>query len=150
LGKSGRQLRVVAVSWKTGQKIVATEKDPNIEGWIYASASEPVFFDPAEIDGELYTDGGLRDIAPVGEVELLLLDGLIGEPAMESRTLVPELAGQLGPGRIDVDLRTFHPAGLVIVAAANLDAAVACHPPLDLDAEPQDEIAILLCVTSMM
>lgn len=67
LDKSGRLLRVVAVSWKTGQKAVATEKDPNIEQWVYASASEPVFFDPEEINGELYTDGGLRDIAPVGE-----------------------------------------------------------------------------------
>lgn len=67
LKKSGRKLRVVACSWKTGQKVVATEETPDLEKWVYASASEPVFFDPAEIDGELYTDGGLREIAPVGE-----------------------------------------------------------------------------------
>lgn len=64
---SGRKLRVVATSWKTGQKVVANEENTDLDKWIYASASQPVFFDPAEIDGELYTDGGLRDIAPVGE-----------------------------------------------------------------------------------
>lgn len=67
LAKSGRKLRVVACSWKTGQKIVATEESDDLDRWVYASASQPVFFDPAVIDGELYTDGGLRDIAPVGE-----------------------------------------------------------------------------------
>jgi NTE family protein len=67
LAKSGRKLRVVACSWKTGQKVVATEENSDLANWIYASASQPVFFDPADIDGELYTDGGLRDIAPVGE-----------------------------------------------------------------------------------
>jgi NTE family protein len=67
LKKSGRKLRVVAVSWRTGAKIVATEEFLELEKWVYASASQPVFFDPAEIDGELYTDGGLRDIAPIGE-----------------------------------------------------------------------------------
>lgn len=67
LAKSGRKLRVVACSWKTGQKVVATEENSDLENWVYASASQPIFFDPADIDGELYTDGGLRDIAPVGE-----------------------------------------------------------------------------------
>jgi predicted acylesterase/phospholipase RssA len=57
----------VAVSWRTGQKAIATEKHKDLEKWIYASASEPVFFDPVSIDGELYTDGGLRSIAPIGE-----------------------------------------------------------------------------------
>ncbi len=67
LAKSGRKLRVVACSWKTGQKVVATEENADLEKWIYASASQPIFFDPEEIDGEMYTDGGLRAIAPVGE-----------------------------------------------------------------------------------
>lgn len=67
LKKSARKLRVVTVSWRTGQKVVATEETPQLEKWIYASASQPIFFDPAEIDGEPYTDGGLRSIAPVGE-----------------------------------------------------------------------------------
>jgi NTE family protein len=67
LAKSGRKLRVVAVSWKTGQVVIANEATPDLEKWVYASASMPVFFDPIEIEGELYTDGGLREIAPIGE-----------------------------------------------------------------------------------
>jgi NTE family protein len=64
---SGRKIRVVACSWRTGQKVVADETNSELEKWVYASASQPIFFDPAEISGELYTDGGLRDIAPIGE-----------------------------------------------------------------------------------
>ncbi len=67
LAGSKRKLRVVACSWKTGQKVVATEENSDLANWIYASASQPVFFDPANIDGEMFTDGGLRSIAPVGE-----------------------------------------------------------------------------------
>jgi len=62
---SGRKFRSVSVNWRTGQLKVATEADSDICGWIYASASLPMFFEPALVDGELYTDGGLREAAPL-------------------------------------------------------------------------------------
>jgi NTE family protein len=46
LAKSCRSLRVVAVSWRTGEVVVADEKADDLEKWIYASASMPVFFEP--------------------------------------------------------------------------------------------------------
>ena len=64
---------------------------------------------------------------------------------MRTRPFVPELAGRaLRIGRIDVDLRTLHPAGLRVVAAADLDATVAGHAALDLKPDSQHEVAVLL------
>lgn len=63
---SGRKFRTVYVSWRTGAVHVGTEQDPDIRDKMYASASFPVFFEPAVVDGELCTDGGVRDIAPIG------------------------------------------------------------------------------------
>lgn len=65
LRSSGRSLRVVAVSWRSGEVVIRGEYDPDIADWVYASASFPVFFAPADIKGELYTDGGVREIAPL-------------------------------------------------------------------------------------
>jgi NTE family protein len=63
---SGRKFRTVYVSWRTGAVQVGTEQDSDIRDKMYASASFPVFFEPAVVDGELCTDGGVRDIAPIG------------------------------------------------------------------------------------
>lgn len=63
---SGRKFRSVYVSWRTGEILVGTEQDDDIRDKMYASASFPVFFEPAVVGDELCTDGGLRDIAPIG------------------------------------------------------------------------------------
>lgn len=63
---SGRKFRSVYVSWRTGEVLVGTEQDNDIRDKMYASASYPVFFEPAVVGDELCTDGGLRDIAPIG------------------------------------------------------------------------------------
>jgi NTE family protein len=65
--KSGRQLRVVSVSWNSGEAQVITEKAPGIARWVLASSSFPVMLAPIEIDGQLWTDGGLRQVTPLGE-----------------------------------------------------------------------------------
>ena len=46
-------------------------------------------------------------------------------------------------GRIDVDLGPVHPACLVVVTAADLNAAIARNAPLNLETQSQAEIAIL-------
>lgn len=64
---SGRKLRVGAVNLETGEYRSATESDPRIAWWILASSSFPVFFLPIKIDGQLWTDGGVRNVTPIAE-----------------------------------------------------------------------------------
>ena len=67
IASSGKKLRVVSVSWNTAQSHVADEKDPQIASRVLASASFPVMLNPIEIDGEQWSDGGLRSVTPLGE-----------------------------------------------------------------------------------
>jgi NTE family protein len=62
---SGRKLRVGAVCWDTGEYKIADETDARIAWWVAASSSYPNFFKPIKIDGQLWTDGGLRNVTPV-------------------------------------------------------------------------------------
>lgn len=66
IASSDRLLRVVAVCWDDGKIKVATENDPLIVDWVYASASFPVFLTPVEIGGKMWTDGGVRNVTPLG------------------------------------------------------------------------------------
>lgn len=67
VARSGRQLRIVAVSWNSGEAQVLTEATPDVAKWVIASASFPVMLSPIEINGQLWTDGGLRQVTPLGE-----------------------------------------------------------------------------------
>lgn len=64
---SGRKLRIGAVSWDTGRYHVADETSDRLRDWVVASASFPGFFKPVKIDGEEWTDGGVRNVTPLGE-----------------------------------------------------------------------------------
>lgn len=64
---SARALRIVAVSLGTGEPFVATETTPDLAEWVIASSAFPVMFTPASIRGDLWTDGGLRSVTPLGE-----------------------------------------------------------------------------------
>jgi NTE family protein len=64
---SGRRLRVVSVSFGTGETFVADEQTPDLAEWVIASSAFPVMFTPAWIGGDLWTDGGLRSVTPLGE-----------------------------------------------------------------------------------
>ena len=64
---SGRKLRIVAVGLRTGREQVWTEEDAGrIREAILASSSYPIAFQPIALDGELYSDGGLRTVTPLG------------------------------------------------------------------------------------
>lgn len=64
---SGRQVRVGVVSWDTGENRFVPGTDPNFAKWVAASASYPVFLLPVEIVGQVWTDGGVRNVTPLGE-----------------------------------------------------------------------------------
>lgn len=65
--ESGKQLRVVAVSWDSGESRTATQEASDLADWVIASSSFPVMLSPIEIQGQLWTDGGLRSVTPLGE-----------------------------------------------------------------------------------
>ena len=64
---SGRRLRIVSVSLGTGETFVANEQSPDLPEWVIASSAFPVMLTPASIGGDLWTDGGLRNVTPLGE-----------------------------------------------------------------------------------
>jgi predicted acylesterase/phospholipase RssA len=64
---SGRKLRIVSVSLGTGESFVADERTPDLASWVIASSAFPVMLTPASINGDLWTDGGLRTVTPLGE-----------------------------------------------------------------------------------
>jgi NTE family protein len=64
---SGRRLRIVSVSFGTGESFVANEQTPDLAEWVIASSAFPVMLTPASIGGDLWTDGGLRSVTPLGE-----------------------------------------------------------------------------------
>ncbi len=67
ISESGRSVRVGAVAWDTGEYYMASENDPDFDKWVAASSSFPVFMLPVEINGRLWSDGGLRNVTPLGE-----------------------------------------------------------------------------------
>jgi NTE family protein len=65
LTRSGKLLRVGAISIHTGVAKIFTEKSPCIIPAVVASASVPGIFCPIEMEGGLWCDGGVRDVAPI-------------------------------------------------------------------------------------
>ena len=57
----------MAVSFGTGESFVADERTPDLAEWVIASSAFPVMLTPASIGGDLWTDGGLRSVTPLGE-----------------------------------------------------------------------------------
>lgn len=64
---SGIEYRAVAVSWGTGKLYVASQGDSEIVDWVLASSSYPCFLEPVRIGGDLWSDGGVREVTPLGE-----------------------------------------------------------------------------------
>jgi len=99
---SGAQLRMVTVSWDTGESRVITEKDTDIAKWVIASSSFPAFLSPISIDGQLWTDGGLRSQTPLGEairadatdIDMVLCSNPFGRSSFtaEGKAALPALA----------------------------------------------------------
>lgn len=97
LRASDKQLLVGAVSLTTGKYRVFDKSFPHITEAVLASASYPVFFKPIEIDGQLWSDGGLRNVTPIKAA----LDA--GATEVHCVTCVPQERGiWKGGGVLDV------------------------------------------------
>jgi len=64
---SGKKVAVGAVSLDTGDYAYGREYNPYFKDWILASAAFPIFLEPIKIDGQLWTDGGLKRVTPLAE-----------------------------------------------------------------------------------
>ena len=67
LAASTIDLRIGVVSLQSGEFRTIDKSVPDIFNWVYASCSEPVFFDPLQTsDKQQWVDGGVRDVTPLG------------------------------------------------------------------------------------
>lgn len=71
---SGKKISVGAVSLTTGHYRTFTQDDDNLADGVLASSAFPGGLKPIEIDGELYTDGGVKHITPLAEAIALGAD----------------------------------------------------------------------------
>lgn len=101
---SGRELQVGVVSQNTGRYVVATQRAAELCKWVLASASFPVFFKPIDIEGESWTDGGVRDVTPV--IEAIRVGATEIDVIMCSNPELPKPWDPKGKNAIDVALRT--------------------------------------------
>lgn len=62
---SGRSLRVGAVSLMSGEYRLFGEDYADVAGAVLASSAFPAMLTPIELEGELWTDGGVRDVTPL-------------------------------------------------------------------------------------
>lgn len=62
---SGRALRVGATSLTTGSYRVFDESYHDVVGAVLASSAFPAMLSPVWLDGELWTDGGIREVTPL-------------------------------------------------------------------------------------
>lgn len=101
--KSGRKLRVGAVSLTAGEYKVFTEHDEPLHEIVYASAAFPVAFEPVSFSGEWWIDGGVRSVTPIqaavdaGATEI---DVVLTAPVEAPLRFSPE------PNAIEVGLRS--------------------------------------------
>lgn len=65
--QGGRKLSVGAVCMDTGEHRYVDHTNRNFIDWVLASSSYPVFFKPVEIDGKLWSDGGLKRVTPIAQ-----------------------------------------------------------------------------------
>lgn len=63
--KSGRRLRLGVVSLNSGKYALFSEITKDLLGAVLASSSFPAMLLPIEIEGDLWTDGGVRHVTPL-------------------------------------------------------------------------------------
>lgn len=64
---SGKQLRIGAVGLSSGHYTVFDQTYIDLPGAVIASSAFPAFLIPGSLEGQLWTDGGVKNITPLGE-----------------------------------------------------------------------------------
>ncbi len=103
---SGKSLRVGAVSLNTGEYRIFDESFENMTEAILASSSFPGAFLPIKIDGQLWTDGGVKEVTPLKSAISLgttAIDVIITSPEKDLSDFTdnPNII-KLGPRIVDI------------------------------------------------
>jgi NTE family protein len=101
VNSSGRKLRIGATCLDDGQYRVFDETYSDIPTAVLASSAFPAMLTPVELEGKLWSDGGVRDITPLGSaIEL-------GADVIDVIVCSPELPGNFrkAPRAIDIAMR---------------------------------------------
>jgi NTE family protein len=93
---SGKSLRVGAVSVNSGETRYWGEASQDIADAVIASSAFPGFFEPVAIDGDVWTDGGIRDIAPIQQALTL------GATSVDVVITSPEGLSRIDAGSLNV------------------------------------------------
>ena len=89
---SKRKLRVGAVDLATGRLHYWNEKDRDLKQGVLASSAFPVMFEPVYKGDAVYTDGGVREVAPLrkaiemGATEIVVITPDPENPAPDTRS----------------------------------------------------------------
>jgi len=103
---SGKKLRVGAVSLNSGKYALFDENNPNLVDGVIASSAFPTFLTPIKINGELWTDGGVRTITPISaaiDAGATHIDVIITSPSEPSCDF-PEKANAIDVTMRSIDL----------------------------------------------
>lgn len=65
---SSRNVYVGAVNLRTNKYVTYDETHDSFTDCVLASSSFPILFKPIMVNGDLHADGGLRNMAPIGEL----------------------------------------------------------------------------------
>jgi predicted acylesterase/phospholipase RssA len=109
LRNSGRKLRVGAVSLEQGRYHSIGPDNDNFLKFVRASASIPLTFDPVEIDGEYWVDGGVINVTPLADLFDLCKESAIKKVKVHvilASSREPTLMRQDKWGSIEVANRT--------------------------------------------
>lgn len=104
LKSSGKKLAVGAASLTTGNYQIFFEDNPQIVDCVLASSSFPTMLTPVEINGELWTDGGVRDVTPIKaaiDMGATEIDVIMSSHDVEKMKNIDD-----DPNTIDVAVRT--------------------------------------------
>jgi len=102
---SGVLLRIRAVDLQTKQAEVFDGFAPDLIGAVLASSSFPVAFPPRRVQGAIYSDGGLRDVTPLGdgiEAGATALDVIVLSPEEHESSAAPRNVVEMALEAVDI------------------------------------------------
>jgi NTE family protein len=115
--QSGKKLRIGACSLETGEYRDFDENFADLPSAVLASASYPAMLLPVWIEGQLWTDGGVRDVTPLKtaidlgaeEIDVVLCSGPTSKVDSKSMTNALKVAeraiGIMGDEIVENDLK---------------------------------------------
>lgn len=104
ISNCGRLISVGAVSLTTGELRFVDNSSEEFLPWLLASSAYPLAFSPIRSNGQLWTDGGVTNITPIGEAVRLGADEI--DVIMTSDPFKIESFDSDNPNLLSIGVRT--------------------------------------------